>query len=283
MKDYVLLIIAAAFFSLQFMFQQNYQKIRGSGVNATFIFTLFTDGMIFLFTWIGQGFRLEFKWFSFLLCILAAANSILYVFCSLKALQKANLLLYSMYAMLGGMLLPLLTGFFIYREPVTSPIIASCILILAALILTLNLKTKGKSCRHYYVLVFLLNGMSGTLSKFHQSSHLAHVSSMGYLELKSTLSVIIVLTMLLITRRKISMLSMREWFCVGGNALLCGAGNLFMLIALLRVPASVQYPLVTGGVIIFSFLIDLLQKKCPSRNNLIAAGLALASTVIIIM
>ena len=59
-----------------------------------------------------NGFRLEFTPFTFVIALLAAINSIVFVFCSIKALDSINLSLYSLFSMLGGMVLPFLQGIF---------------------------------------------------------------------------------------------------------------------------------------------------------------------------
>ena len=50
--------------------------------------------------------------------------------------------------------------------------------------------------------------------------------------------------------------------------------NLLLLIALMHLPASVQYPMVTGGVMIVSTAICFFGKKKPSKKELISVSLA---------
>ena len=56
-----------------------------------------------------------------------------------------------------------------------------------------------------------------------------------------------------------------------------------LLIALLKLPASVQYPVVTGGVIVFSTIIDVIRKTKLKKREIIAAIIAFASTVVMAM
>lgn len=57
-----------------------------------------------------------------------------------------------------------------------------------------------------------------------------------------------------------------------------GIGNLLLLIALLYVPASVQYPVVTGGTIVISTLISLIKRDKITKKELMAAGIAFVAT-----
>ena len=56
-----------------------------------------------------------------------------------------------------------------------------------------------------------------------------------------------------------------------------------LLIALLHLPASVQYPLVTGGTMLFAFVIGLIRRDRVTLRNILGTVLAVASTVIIII
>ena len=62
-----------------------------------------------------------------------------------------------------------------------------------------------------------------------------------------------------------------------------GVANLMLLIALGHVNASVQYPIVTGGVIIFSTIAAALQKDNVKRRTVISAIIAFIATVCIIL
>ena len=59
-------------------------------------------------------------------------------------------------------------------------------------------------------------------------------------------------------------------------------GNLMLLIALLHLPASVQYPLVTGGTMLFALLISLVRRDKVTARDVIGTALAIVSTVIIV-
>ena len=54
-------------------------------------------------------------------------------------------------------------------------------------------------------------------------------------------------------------------------SVLKSVGNLLLLIALIYLPASVQYPVVTGGVIIISTLIVIIRKEKITKRELLAA------------
>ena len=63
----------------------------------------------------------------------------------------------------------------------------------------------------------------------------------------------------------------------------CGDGNYMLVIALLVVPSSVQYPMVTGGVMIVSTLACFLMKNRPSKRELISVAVAFVAFVILVL
>ena len=69
----------------------------------------------------------------------------------------------------------------------------------------------------------------------------------------------------------------------GLYSVLNSVGNLLLLIALLNLPASVQYPVVTGGVIIVSTLIVIIRKEKITKKEILAAGVAFIATVLMAM
>ena len=107
---YGIIMAAVVMFSLQFWFNQQFERQCGSGLRPMLIFSSGYSAAGLLVLLIINGFRLEFSWFSMIMAILTALNGMAYTFCSLKALEKINLSLYSVFSMLGGMMLPFIFG-----------------------------------------------------------------------------------------------------------------------------------------------------------------------------
>ena len=116
---YGVLLAAVTMFSFQFLFNGIFEKEYGNGLRAMFVFSAGSSFVGFLILLAINGFRLEFTWFSLLMAFLAALDSIGYTYFSLKALGRINLSLYSMFAMLGGMILPSVAGILFYNEEIT--------------------------------------------------------------------------------------------------------------------------------------------------------------------
>jgi hypothetical protein len=150
----------------------------------------------------------------------------------------------------------------------------------------LNIKSgkQDKKALFYYFAVFVLNGMSGVISKLHQSSSLNPVDSTSFMLWSSVVTVVISAAWLLIAYRGIPLIKGKSILFVTGYGVFNGLGNLFLLIALSGengLPASVQYPLVTGGVMVCSTIISTIRKEKLTVREYIATAIALLASVFI--
>ena len=265
-----------------------YRKRRGSGfqvsMDSAWIGSL--AGIIVLLS--ISGFSLAYTPFTLCMALLAALNSIVLSFCSLKALDYINLSLYSIFMMLGGMILPFFQGLFFYGERFTLAKGICVLFICLALICTVE-KGEKKKGTIFYAAIFILNGMSGVLSKIFTASTLPKAPAAEY-SLWCAISTVILAGLCRIAfeiraRRK-------KTDCpidaprIGARALLVSYGigalngainkvaNFILVFALMYVDASVQYPMVTGGTMIVSTLLCLLSDKKPSKKEILSVALA---------
>lgn len=281
MVYYFLLVAAAILFASQFLFHQKYQNACGMSWAAVLNFNIYTGIVGFLLMWIlGKG-HLAFSWFSFNVALVYALVNILYNYASMKSFDTVNLSAYSMFAMLGGMLLPFGYGILWNSEPFTIRKLICGGIIAVALLFTISGGRSTGKAPLYYLAVFVMNGMSGVLSTFHQSHPEAAVDSTSFMALTRIVTVAVCLVLELTATRKLARLSRRSLLYAAGFSVFCGIGNLFTLISLTKLPASVQYPIITGGVIAFSTVISALRREKLTAKQIVAAILALLATVII--
>ncbi len=277
---YGLLITAAFLFALQFLFNQQFRRLNGDGINSTMTFSLYTNGISFLIMLILGKFSFSITWFSLLISVIYAVVLILFSYAGLKAFATANLSVYSIFTMLGSLLLPSAYGLIFCNEEFTLPKGICIALITVATALTFEKsESKGNNTK-YYLAVFVLNGMVGILSKIHQSNTELSVDSYSFMATVNLSVFIICLTYQLVKNKKFPIISLKALGSVSGYAASNGIGNLLSLIALASLPASVQFPIVTGGVMVFSTLIGFIRKEKPTIKTLISVGLAFISTVL---
>ena len=273
---YGFIILSVVMFGGCFYLNDVYRRLRGSALKISLQFSLTSSLAGLLVLLIINGFRFEFTWFTLIMAMLTALNGFGFTFCAFRALGSINLSLYSLFSMLGGMVLPFLQGILFYGEKITVAKAVCFVFICAALALTVE-KGERKKGTIYYIGIFILNGMSGVLSKIFASSLLPKTSAEGYSILGALCSVVIAAILLLLFFREKGdtppvTLASTAVSVVGG--ITNRIANYVLVIALAHVDASVQYPMVTGGVMIVSTLICFFGKNKPKTKELISVGLA---------
>ena len=279
---YGILTASVILFGIQFLLNERYQKVSGSGLGESmlFVFTSSIAGIVCLFFF--NGLSLPCTPFTILIASAAAISALLYTFCSLRAFSRVNLSLYSLFAMLGGMMLPFLVGILFYHEPLTLGKGICVILIAAALALTVK-RGGGKSGLLWCVGVFVLNGMSGVISKIYQDAPYAKVSSAAYSIWIAIVSALLSGAVLLVVGRRLK----RPRPIAVAYSLGCGAlnkvANYMLLVALAVLPASLQYPFVTGGVMVVTTLLAYLTPQKPTRRELASVALSFLGILALVL
>ena len=273
MEYYGLITVSVILFGITFFFNDRYQKESGSSMGATFIFSLVNSLAGLFCLLVTNGFRLDFTPFTLVMAVLTAMNAIGYTFCSLKAFEHINLSLYSIFAMLGGMLLPFVVGIVFYDESLTVGKSIALALIAAALAFTVK-RGEKKNGTVYYVGVFVLNGMSGVLAKIFQSAPYEKTDAASYSIWSALVCAVISAFVLFAIRKSVKKPSAKAIALSSGFGAINKIANYMLLIALAVLPASVQYPFVTGGTMIVSTVIAVISRQKPSLKELVSVALS---------
>lgn len=279
---YGLIMIAVLMFSMQFLFNQRFQKEYGSGLKPLLVFVLGYNVAGLLVLLIVNGFRVEFTPFTLLLAFLWSVNSLVLSFCSFKAFEKVNLSVYSLFSQLGGMMLPFFAGVLLFDERLTAGSIICFVLVLISLLFTVK-RGNGGSYLIYYAGIFLLNGMSGVLSKWFAAAPYEKTSSAGYSILSAAVAAALSAIVLLFIRGDRLKLSVRGATNMLGYGVLNKIGNFLLLIALAHLPASVQYPMVTGGVMICSTVICFFTHQKPGKREIASLVLSFVGILALVL
>ena len=95
---YLLTVSAALMFSLQFFFNQGYQKASGKGFSQSLNFTAYTSILTIFIMLVLGGFKVQISSLVIILSVISAINSILYSYAAICAFEKANLSVFSVFA-----------------------------------------------------------------------------------------------------------------------------------------------------------------------------------------
>ena len=282
MINYIFLILASFLFSMQFLFHKKFLEENGESMDTALKFTVWTSICSFLILLVQNKFHIAFSWFSFGISVAYVAVTVTSSYATVKSLSVVNLSLFSVCTMLGGMALPVLYGVLFKHEPFTGIKFICCVLMAVAMFLSVSdTKSQGKSAMLWYCLVFVLNGLDGVLATIHQNAGEINVDSRSFMCIKNILTMLTCVAWLLIRNKRLAKVSVRSVMTAGGYAALNSTGGLLMLTALLALPASVQYPIVTGGTMVFAALIGFFRKEPFTKKNAVALALSLLASVVI--
>lgn len=279
---YALIFISVAMFGGCFALNDVYRKRRGSSLKISMEASFVGAAAAIVILVFINKFNFEFTPFTLIMGMISAANAIGFTVFSFKALNSINISLYSLFSMLGGMALPFAQGIIFYDEKITVAKIVCVIFICLALACTV---TRGEKSRGYiyYIGVFLLNGMSGVLSKLFNELPYEKTSAAGYTFWIAVCTLALSGALWLVLRKnkengegKYTLADCAVGALNGGMNRIA---NFLLVIALLHVDASVQYPAVTGGVMIISTLICFWGERKPSKKELLAVALAFIGTL----
>lgn len=271
-----MLFAAAALFSLQFLFNKKFEEENGSSLSSSMLFSFLSSlaGLVILF--VINGFRVSFSPFSLLWAAAYAVDGILFTVASVKAFSTVNLSAYSIFSMLGGMLLPSVYGIIFCNEQLTLFKALCFVLIAVSVAFTVDFKSRGKGL-FYYIAVFVLNGLVGIISVIHQADTLRAVDSFSFLFLARAVSAAISAGFVI----KGTKTTKKSVIYSGGFAAFSTIGNLLILLSLKHLPASVQYPVITGGTVVISLFVSILRREKAGIRNIIATAVAFAATVML--
>ncbi len=283
---YLVISAAVTMFGVQFFFNERYTNSEGAGMRAVLRFTLCANAagavILSLIALIQSGFRLpSFSFFTLGIAAAATLNGFLYNFCSFQSLAKINLSLYSVFAMLGGMTLPFVSGILFFHEDFTLGKGVCFAFIALALSFTVE-KGQKRGGWPYYLGIFIFNGMSGVLTKIYQYFDVPKTPDAYY---SVTLALLMTLTsavLLLFNKEEKKKPALRTVGYSAGYGILSTVANFLLLLSLSHLPASAQYPFVTGGVMIVSTVLCLFTPNKPKKKDLLSVALAFAGIMALV-
>lgn len=309
MWQYYLMIIGSVIcFSVQFVFTKCYQRERGANVFSTLIMVLIYSSLFVPMYFMIGGFKFEFTWYSLLIAGLLAINGITCdIFC-IKVLSVANLSVYSIFLMLGGMLVPFFYGLIFFDEKLTVFRVFAVLFTIVALLSTFrkgedNKKITPKAI-FYFIMIFLTNGLGGTLIYIHQKSAYEVVSTSGFLLLSSinrfSLAGLIIICIVIfgkinakkqpepinnvVVDRKALMTSWAISIAAAcGFALMQGTAQFMEACTAKYIDAGVQATILSGGCIFMSAIFGLFFKEKITVKTIICLVFALASVIFMIL
>lgn len=293
---YIFILLAVTAFTLQFVLTKLFSAAAREGGVAAFCMLIAVGLAGAAAALIASGGRVHLSGASLWLALLFALVMIPYHTLSVKALALGDLSTYSVFMMLGGMLLPFLYGILLLDEAATVGKILGCVLLSVGIVWQgyIQGRGKGKAARGglyltLCLIIFIVNGLTGVISQAHALNPAA-ADEVSFILLSSVGTAIFAavgLLVLLLCGGRMARGECKVFFTSRAVflALLLGVmmnvGNFLILLAAPHVGASIQFPLISGGTILFSAVAAyLFFRERPAKGEIWPLLVTLLSTVL---
>lgn len=283
---YLMVTAVPILLAFEVSLSKKYQSTEGTGMQAGLTFNLLNGLFAFVIFFALSGFKIDFSWFSVLMAFGMSACVIAYSVIGFQILKLGGMALYSVFLMLGGMLLPYLFGVLFLGETLTLMRVVGVVLIIASVIC--SGKAKLNVPAKVYVLcvvVFFLNGLVSIFSKGHQvGTAFSPVSSTEFVVYCNIAKSILSGVALLFCKKEHALFrfsSKRAGLVILCAALISGVSYMLQLIGAKELPATVLYPILTGGSILFTALCGkVFFKEKLTALQLVSIALCLVGTLL---
>lgn len=286
MQNYVLILLAALLLTADFVFNKLFQRKAGTSIQTGLCFNALLGLATAAIFWAIGGFRAEFSLYSALLASGTALLSLCYNIIGFRIMSGGKMAYYTLFLMCGGMLVPYIWGLLFLNEPFSLLRMLGLILIIGAIVI--SNAGQGKPSRGQLLMcvaVFFLNGFLSVVSKLHQiEAELPTVSTTAFVMLSGLAKFVFCGVTLIGLRMKSHSEERlapdrRIWMIVPCSALVSGLSYFFQLVGAENLPATVLYPFVTGGSIVFTTLAGwLVFREKPSAKLWLGVALCVAGT-----
>lgn len=279
MQNYVMLIGAVVLLAMDFVCQKLYQRYNGCSLESGLKFNIilgFLKTIIFYFI---NGLKIEITVFSLIMAMVSAILTVSYTIIAFKLFSLGEMAYYTFFLMTGGMTVPYVWGLIFLDEPLSLlRTIGLFIIVFSIFIINAKGAKFNKKQIFLFGAIFVLNGFVSVTSKMHQISSLPIVSSEGFVLLSGVMKAAVCLPVYLTMRMKnINSERNNNNNCknstykiisiVSASALIGGLSYLLQLKGAETLPATVLYPIITGGGIIFSALAGwICFKEKPTKQ-----------------
>ena len=288
MWDYIMVLLSVVLLAIGFIVQKIYQKGSKSSNESSIMFSIISAVCSVVVLILLNGFFFDFTWYSAINAGLRALCGLLYTILGFQIMREGKVAFYMLFLMSGGMLVPAVWGWLFLDEPVKILHVLGVAVIVASIAISNSdasrpsAKTILKCCA-----VFVLNGFVSVFSKLHQvNTEFASVGTTEYAMLGTVLSLLMsmaLLSVLVVKNKTQSELRVHfRWRTLLLVPLYSAIGTVSSLLQLegaKNLPASVLYPMITGGTIVLTGLFALLFfGEKLSKRGWIGIGLCLLGT-----
>lgn len=305
--EYLYILIAVIGISGVFVTSKIYQRRYTKNFLSLMVFSFFLALGGFAFSFVVNGFTIRFSTVTLVYALIVAIAIGFDNIAGVVALKYCKMSLYTTFILSGGTVIPSIVGMLFWNEPIVGWRIAGISVVLLALVVPAFEKTDKRTSKIGLLLclgVFVCNGINNVFTKLHQSTPNA-LGTQDFLIWENlcncVLTLLIATVFVCITHTKKpsnplqrertengNTLTIKRWIIPVSlillTSLISGVGQTFNLMAAKTVPASLLYPLTTGGSMILSAVCGkVFFNEKITKWNAISLTLAALGTVLFVL
>ena len=265
MKDYLMLITAAALLAVDFALNKLYQRSEGTSLKTGFKFNALIGIFTSIIFFVANGFELKFSIYSVMMAAIMSILVMIYNIIGFRVLKSGGMALYTLFIMTGGMIVPYVWGLLFLNESFSLIRTVGLLLIIFAVIIS-NFSNKKANIKQIIlcVAVFFLNGFVSVISKLHQIElNFVTVSTTEFVIISGICKFIIAGIAYIITTNDEQNAGTKKsvLLIIVGSAVISGVSYALQLFGAQNLPATVLYPFITGGSMVCSTIVGVVAFK----------------------
>lgn len=273
---YLMLTGAAMLLGADFALNKIYQKFYGTAPKAAFFFNSLLGLITAVIFFCINGFKLNFSFYSLIMAGLMSLLVMSYNIIGFRLLKSGTMAVYTLFLMTGGMVLPYVWGLLFLNEDFSVLRTGGLVVILAGVVLS-NFGGERVNLKQIIMClaVFFINGCTSIVSKMHQSqTTFDSVNASEFIILGGIFKFSLAGILFLVFKNKDSLESgvvslKKAVIIITASAVISGVSYMLQLLGAKSLPATVLYPFITGGSIVFSALSGVIVFKEQLSGKLI--------------
>lgn len=284
---YLMLTGAAMLLGADFALNKIYQRIYGTAPKAAFFFNSLLGLITAVIFFCINGFKLNFSFYSLIMAGLMSLLVMSYNIIGFRLLKSGTMAVYTLFLMTGGMVLPYVWGLLFLNEDFSVLRTGGLVVILAGVVLS-NFGGERVNLKQIIMClaVFFINGCTSIVSKMHQSqTTFDSVNAAEFIILGGIFKFSLAGILFLVFKNKDSLESgvvslKKAVIIITASAVISGVSYMLQLLGAKSLPATVLYPFITGGSIVFSALSGVIVfKEQLSEKLILSVILCFAGTL----
>lgn len=253
-----MLITAAILLAVDFSVQNVYGRLKGVSPKSMLGFNCLLGLFTVLIFYSANGFSFVFTLYSFAMAAIMNTLVFCYRIIGFHLMKKGNMASYTMFLMAGGMIVPYIWGILFLDEKVSVFGMIALIFVLCGIVLS-NSCSKKEILNNFLMCfaVFFLNGFVSVVSKLHQiQENFATVSAEEFVILGAMFNFVFSGFLYMFWKKdetlKHSGKNILAAVTIIASAAVGGLSYFLQLRGAESLPATMLYPFVSGGSIVFS-------------------------------